>query len=145
MCAYSSTRKKDYPSRGLTFDQFLRTINRKVDVVGKVASKLDAVFDAYKLAIKADIAQLEGRKGEFNAFKLDALEIGGTALFDRIDRAFPLSEKMFDSSGLERLVDECEALRRKLKQAAQKALGISDHIRSAPLESDEFLRLQIHR
>lgn len=145
MCAYSSTRKKDYPSSGLTFDQFLRSINRKVDVVGKVASKLDAVFDAYKQAIKADIAQLEGRKGEFNAFKLDALEIGGTALFDRIDRAFPLSEKMFDSSGLERLVDECEGLRRKLKQAAQKALGVSDHIRSAPLESDEFLRLRIRR
>ena len=145
MCAYSSTRKKDYPSSGLTFDQFLRSINRKVDVVGKVASKLDAVFDAYKQAIKADIEQLEGRKGEFNAFKLDALEIGGTELFDRIDRAFPLSEKMFDSSGLERLVNDCEGLRRSLKQAAQKALGISDHIRSAPVESDEFLRLRIRR
>jgi hypothetical protein len=145
MCAYSSTRKKDYPSSGLTFDQFLRSINRKVDVVGKVASKLDAVFDAYKQAIKADIEQLEGRKGEFNAFKLDALEIGGTELFDRIDRAFPLSEKMFDSSELERLVNDCEGLRRSLKQAAQKALGISDHIRSAPVESDEFLRLRIRR
>ena len=83
MCAYSSTRKKDYLSSGLTFEQFLRSINRKVDVVGKVNSKLDTVFDAYKQAIQADIAQLEGRKGEFNAFKLDALEIGGTALFDR--------------------------------------------------------------
>ncbi|MDU1662089.1 MAG: hypothetical protein E6861_21835, partial [Stenotrophomonas maltophilia] len=107
MCAYSSTRKKDYPSSGLTFEQFLRSINRKVDVVGKVTSKLDTVFEAYKQAIQADIAQLEGRKGEFNAFKLDALEIGGTALFDRIDRAFPISEQMFDSSGLEKLVDEC--------------------------------------
>ena len=145
MCAYSSTRKKDYPSNGLTFDQFLRSINRKVDVIGKVSSKLDAVFDAYKQAINDDIALLEGRKGEFNSFKLDALEIGGTELFDRIDRAFPLSEKMFDSSGLERLVDECEGLRRKLKKAAQKALGGSEHIRSAPLESDEFLRVRIRR
>ncbi|CAI3809594.1 MULTISPECIES: hypothetical protein [Pseudomonas] len=83
MYAYSSTRKKDYPSSGLAFEQFLHSINRKVDVVGKVNSKLDTVFDAYKQAIQADIAQLEGRKGEFNAFKLDALEIGGTALFDR--------------------------------------------------------------
>ncbi|AJE20115.1 hypothetical protein [Azotobacter chroococcum] len=123
MCAYSSTRKKDYPSSGLTLDQFLRSINRKVDVVGKVSSRLDAVFDAYKQAINADIAQLEGRKGEFNAFKLDALEIGGTELFDRIDQAFPLSEQMFDSSVLERLADECERLRRTLKLAAQKALA----------------------
>lgn len=125
MCAYSTVRKKDYPCSGLSFDQFLRSINRKVDVVGRVASKLDAVFDAYKEAIKTDIAQLEGRKEEFNAFKLDALEIGGTELFDRIDRAFPLSEQMLDSSELERLLDECESLRRKLKLAAQKALGPS--------------------
>lgn len=122
MCAYSSTRKKDYPFSGLTFEQFLRSINRKVDVVDKVASKLDTVFDAYKQAIQADITQLEGRKREFNAFKLDALEIGGTALFDRIDRSFPMSEQIFDSSGLEKLLKECEGLRRILKLAAQKAL-----------------------
>ncbi|HGW3656243.1 TPA: hypothetical protein ACNH47_001645 [Pseudomonas aeruginosa] len=125
MCAYSTVRKKDYPFSGLTFDQFLRSINRKVDVVGRVASKLDVIFDAYKEAIKTDIAQLDGRKEEFNAFKLDALEIGGTDLFDRIDRAFPLSEQILDSSELERLLDECESLRRKLKLAAQKALGPS--------------------
>lgn len=123
MCAYSSTRKKDYPSSGLTLEQFLHSINRKVDVVGKVACRLDAVFDAYKQAINADIAQLEERKGEFNAFRLDALEIGGTVLFDRIDQAFPLSEQMFDSSGLEKLADECESLRHTLKLAAQKALA----------------------
>jgi hypothetical protein len=81
------------------------------------------VFDEYKQALEADIEQLESRKGEFNAFKLDALEIGGTALFDRIDQAFPLTEQMFESSGLERLVDECESLRRKLKLAAQQALA----------------------
>lgn len=131
MCAYSSVRKKDYPFSGLTFDQFLRSINRKVDVVGRVTSKLDAVFDAYKQAIKTDIAQLEGRKDEFNAFKLDALEIGGTELFDRIDRAFPLSEQMLDSSELERLVDECESLRRKLKLAAQEALGAPSKAQTA--------------
>lgn len=146
MCAYSSTRKKDYPSSGLTFEQFLRSINRKVDVVGKVNSKLDTVFDAYKQAIQADIAQLEGRKGEFNAFKLDALEIGGTALFDRIDRAFPISEQMFDSSGLEKLVDECEGLRRTLKLAARKALEVCELVRTrTSVESDDFLRTRIRR
>lgn len=125
MCAYSSTRKKDYPCSGLTFEQFLRSINRKVDVIDKVTFELDTVFNAYKQAIQADIAQLEGRKGEFNAFKLDALEIGGTALFDRIDRSFPMSEQIFDSSGLEKLLKECEGLRRMLKLAAQKALNES--------------------
>ena len=123
MCAYSSTRKKEYAVSGQTFAEFLRSINRKVDVVGKVGTKLDAVFDEYKQALETDIEQLESRKGEFNAFKLDALEIGGTALFDRIDQAFPLTEQMFESSGLERLVDECESLRRKLKLAAQQALA----------------------
>ena len=86
-------------------------------------SQLEALFDEYKQALETDIEQLESRKGEFNAFKLDALEIGGTALFDRIDQAFPLTEQMFESSGLERLVDECESLRRKLKLAAQQALA----------------------
>lgn len=124
MCAYSSILKNDYPSRGLTFDQFLRSINRKVDVVGRITGKLDTVFDSYKQAIQADIAQLKSCKYEFNMFKLDALELGGTALFDKIDQAFPMSEQMFDSSGLERLVTECEALREKLKLAARKALGV---------------------
>lgn len=123
MCAYSSVRKKDYQSDGLTLEQFLSSINRKVDVVGKVTSKLDAVFDAYKGALKADIAQMEERKREFNSFKLDALEIGGTALFDRIDKAFPLAEELFDSSALEELVGECENVRRTLKQAAQESLA----------------------
>ncbi|PWB34351.1 hypothetical protein DCO48_06530 [Pseudomonas sp. SDI] len=123
MCAYSSVRRKDYPCTGLTLAEFLRSINHKVDVVGKIDKKLNAVFDAYQRAIEADIAQLEGRKGEFNAFKLDALEVGGTALFDRIDQAFPLTEQMFDTSTLEKLVGECQNLRGKLRKAAAKALA----------------------
>jgi len=147
MCAYSSTaRRRTYPSTGLTFEEFLRSINRKVDVVGKISNKLDAVFDAYKHAIKADIAQLKGRKNEFNAFKMDALEIGGTALHERIERAFPISEQMFDASELEQLVVDCEDLRRKLKQAAQKALQGSDHARTKGAdETEDFLRLRIRR
>ncbi|MFJ4444068.1 dynamin family protein [Pseudomonas sp. NPDC089422] len=146
MCAYSSTaRKRTYPSTGLAFEQFLRSINCKVDVVGKISNKLDAVFDAYKCAIKADIAQLKGRKNEFNAFKLDALEIGGTALHDRIERAFPLSEQMFDVSELEQLVGDCEDLRHKLKLAAQKALRGADQAHSKSAETEEFLRLRIRR
>lgn len=122
MCAYSSTRKKEYAVSGQAFPDFLRSINRKVDVVDTIGSKLDAVFDAYKQAIKADIAQLESRRREFNAFKLDALEIGGTVLFDRVDQAFTLSEEMLESSELEKLVEECESLRHTLKLAAKKAL-----------------------
>jgi len=124
MCAYSSTSKSDYPSNGLTFDQFLRSINVKVDVVGKITSKLDAVFNAYKLAIKTDITRLQSRKDEFNAFKLDAMELGGTELFDRIDQAFPLSDQMFDYSELIGLLNECESLHDKLKLAARKALAM---------------------
>lgn len=123
MCAYSSTRRKEYAASGKTFAEFLRSINSKVDVVGKIGSKLDAVFDKYKQALEADIAKLESHKGELNALKLDAMEIGGTALFDRIDQALPLTEQMFDSSGLEKLVGECESLRRSLKLAAQRALA----------------------
>ncbi|GKQ66637.1 GTPase [Aeromonas caviae] len=122
ICAYSSTSKREYPSKGLTLDQFLRSINVKVDVVGKMTSKLDAVFNAYKAAIKNDITLLQSRKDEFNAFKLDAMELGGTELFDRIDQAFPLSEQMFDYSELIGLLNECESLHDKLKLAAQKAL-----------------------
>ncbi len=122
MCAYSSTRKKEYAVSGQAFHEFLRSINCKVDVVDKIDSKLDAVFDAYQQAIKADIAQLESRRSELNAFKLDALEIGGTVLFDRVDQAFTMSDVMLESSELEKLVDECENLRCRLKQAAKKAL-----------------------
>lgn len=144
MCAYSSIRQKDYPFNGLPFEQFLRSINRKVDVVGKVISRLDGVFNAYKHAINADIAQLKARKKEFAAFKLDALEIGGTDLFDRFDQAFPISEQAFDASGLEKLANECEQLSRRVKLAAQKALGISDSVRNrAAFEENEFLRTRI--
>lgn len=129
ICAYSSTSKREYPSKGLTLDQFLRSINVKVDVVGKMTSKLDAVFNAYKAAIKNDITLLQSRKDEFNAFKLDAMELGGTELFDRIDQAFPLSEQMFDYSELIGLLNECESLHDKLKLAAQKALVSIDGAR----------------
>jgi hypothetical protein len=146
MCAYSSTaRQRTYPTTGRTFEKFLRSINRKVDVVGKTSIKLDAVFDAYKRAIKTDIAQLKSRKKEFNDFKMDALEIGGTPLYDRIERAFPISEQMFDISALEQLAVECETLRQKLKQAAQNALQSVDQAFSKGAETEEFLRLRIRR
>ncbi|MBU5807430.1 hypothetical protein [Pseudomonas aeruginosa] len=58
-----------------------------------------------------------------------------------IDRAFPISEQMFDSSGLEKLVDECEGLRRTLKPAARKALEVCELVRTrTSVESDDFLR-----
>lgn len=120
--AYSSTRRRTYPSSGISLDQFLRSINHKVDVVDKVNRKINAVFDSYKKAIEADIAELEKRQDEFNAFKLDALEIGGTELFDRIDKAFPLSKQILDTSVQKKLKQECESLRHALKIAAQKAL-----------------------
>lgn len=122
MCAYSSTSKREYPSKGLTFDQFLRSINVKVDVVGKITNKLDAVFNAYKMAIKNDITLLQRQKNKFNSFKLDAMELGGTELFDRIDRALPQSEQMFNYPELIGLLNECESLHDKLKLAAREAL-----------------------
>ncbi|MDC9031577.1 dynamin family protein [Pseudomonas aeruginosa] len=124
--AYSSTRRRTYPSSGISLDQFLRSINHKVDVVDKVNRKINAVFDSYKKAIEADIAELEKRQDEFNAFKLDALEIGGTELFDRIDKAFPLSKQILDTSVQKKLEQECENLRRALKIAAQKALLVQE-------------------
>ena len=80
MYAYSSTRKKDYPSSALASNGLPAG---RPGLLTLCVPAFTGVFDAYKQAIQADIAQLEGRKGEFNAFKLDALEIGGTALFDR--------------------------------------------------------------
>lgn len=88
---------------------------------------------------------MKGRKKEFNDFKMDALEIGGTPLHDRIERAFPISEQMFDTSELEQLVVECEDLRHKLKQAAQNALQSVDQTLSKGAETEEFLRLRIRR
>ena len=95
-------------------------------MVDKVNRKINAVFDSYKKAIEADIAELEKRQDEFNAFKLDALEIGGTELFDRIDKAFPLSKQILDTSVQKKLEQECENLRRALKIAAQKALLVQE-------------------
>jgi len=123
ICAHSSTRQGVYPFKGRKFEEFLCAINRKVDVVGKVTRRLDDVFDAYKQAIAVDIEQLKSRKKQFDAFKLYALEVGGTALFHRIDQAVPINEQSCDLSGLEKLADECEQLRRKLKQSCEKSLA----------------------
>ena len=124
--AYSSTRRRTYSSSGISLDQFLRSINHKVDVVDKVNRKINAVFDSYKKAIETDIAELEQRQDELNAFKLDALEMGGTELFDRIEKAFPLSKQILDTSAQKKLERECEELRRALKIAAQKALLVQE-------------------
>lgn len=122
MCAYSSIRTKEYRTTGQTLSDFLRKINRQVDVVGHIEKKLDDVFNKYQQAIQADIEQLECQARQFNDFKLDALEIGGTTLFDRIEQALPMYEQMFDSSKLKQLLAECETLRQKLKQAAAVAI-----------------------
>lgn len=124
ICAYSSTRKKEYAVSGQKLTEFLRSINHKVDIIGQIGNKIDDVFDKYERALQADLKQLEENARKFNDFKLDALEIGGTTLYDRVDEAFPISGQMLDSSELEQLLTECEDLRQKLKLAAQKSISL---------------------
>lgn len=143
ICAYSSTRKKNYEYRGLSLNQFLCSLNRKVDVVGKIVNRIDAVFDLYAQALKEDMKKLEAERRTLNAIKLFALEHGGTALFDKvqekIEDEFPLSGQS-DTPRLEALANECESLRYRLIVAAQKALAASWKVEShARLASDEFL------
>lgn len=122
ICAYSSLSQKEYPFSGLMLEEFLGLINCKVDVVDKIYNKIDAVFNAYNQAIQADINLLKKRVDEINAIKLDALEMGGTALLDLLYQKFPNADLIFDPSELKEILEECEQLRRNLKLAVKNIL-----------------------
>jgi len=123
MCAYSSTKKREYGCSGEPFADFLRSHNHKVDVAGIIFRKIDGIFNRYKAAIQGDINQIGNRKRSFDNFKMDALEIGGTVLFDRLDKAFPDADNTFATFHLEQLLEECENLRCKLKESARRILA----------------------
>jgi GTPase SAR1 family protein len=123
MYAYSSIQKKSYGCLGQSFADFLRSINRHVDITQEISNKIDAIFDRYNSAIQFDINEINTRRSAFNNFKMDALEIGGTALLDRMEKVFPETDNTFATSELVELLNECEILREKLKKGAREILA----------------------
>lgn len=124
MCAYTSIRKKTYPSTGMSLDRFLRSINRKTDVINEIHNKIDRIFASYSKAIHSDISKTKKLKQKFETIKLEALKTGGTELYKITRKLLCEPEELLNNSELESLHAEAEALCLKLKNSATDAINI---------------------
>lgn len=122
ICAYSSRKGEVHSWRGESLEEFLRRQNRRRDVLGEIEHKIDDVFDRYKYAIEQDISVCCERRKDFERFKLDALESGGSELYRRMSELCAPLEVGLDVTGLQKHARECEGLRKLFKEAARSTL-----------------------
>ncbi|MDD2883960.1 MAG: dynamin family protein [Dechloromonas sp.] len=82
--AYSSTQRRSVAHRGRPLMEHFVQINQNGDVMQRLEERLKEVFDMYDDAIQADIETIRNRKRAINGLQLDALEIGGSELYKKM-------------------------------------------------------------
>lgn len=123
ICAYSSSRKKEYSIKGVSLSEFLKKVNNKVDVIGRTLDKINSVFNKYIKAIDSDIDKLRSSKSELESFKMQALEVVGTTVYSEIENILPDYDEILDTSNLLKQRSDCEEIRKKFIEIAEEALN----------------------
>ena len=122
ICAYSSRKRRTHHYIGQKLEDFLRVHNQKYAARSRIEKKIDAVFNHYQQAIVRDLTTRKARRMAFDSFKIEALQRGGSDLYQKINDLSTPIESEYDSADLMKLNQECEDLRKRFKETAYAAL-----------------------
>jgi len=122
ICAYSSSKKKVYLCKGQSLDDFFITHNKRHNIIKEFDIKIDEVFNQYKQAIENDRINRASQRKSIEKFKLKALEVGGSKMYETITELCQSIESGCDSEELSVLGVECEKLRKIFKGTIKNAL-----------------------
>jgi len=117
--AYSSTKGREYAFINRSLHDFLKDANHSSTATEHLFARLEAIMKMYRDALQSDISQLEKNKGTFNSFKLDALEIGGAELYERMQDSLAEVEGSYDTSELKAFLQDLTRLQNEFKGAIE--------------------------
>lgn len=110
ICAYSSTQRRNITHRGISLMDHFSQINQRRDAIQQLERRAREVFDMYDTAIQSEIEAVLHRNRAINGLKLDALEIGGSELYDKMFNSIISLDRSEDSILLESQLRESRRL-----------------------------------
>lgn len=122
ICAYSSVQCNEIIFRRCGLMDYFKQINRQTDALEHISQKVMEVFDMYDAAIQADIDVVKQQKILINGLKLDALEIGGEELYEKMSTSIWKLESNFDASKFEGWLRESKRLRQDFIKAIEMVM-----------------------
>lgn len=109
--AYSSTQSRVITHRGPPLMDYFAQINQRGDTRKRLEDRVAEVFDMYDRAIRSDVESIRQQKHSINGLKLDALEIGGAELYEKMQGTIDKLDQHLDVAPLEKWLKESRRLR----------------------------------
>jgi hypothetical protein len=131
ICAYSSTLRKVITHRGKPLMDHFIQINQQCNTRERLEGRLAEVFDMYDEAIQSDIDAIREQKIAMNGLHLDALEIGGTVLYQKMLKSISKIDQKLDATTFEQWLKDSQRLRVSFTDAIQLTINDLDGITGA--------------
>lgn len=122
--AYSSTQRRSVAHRGLSLMDYFTQINQNGDAIQGLEERLKEVFDMYDDAIQSDIETIHNRKRAINGLQLDALEIGGSELYEKMQENIANLNQKEDTAPLENLLKESRRMLEAFTNAIRQTTAV---------------------
>jgi GTP-binding protein EngB required for normal cell division len=122
ICAYSSTLRKVISHRGKLLMDYFFQINQQGNTQQRLEERLATVFNMYDEAIQFDINAIREQKIAMNGFRLDALEIGGIVLYEKMLKSISKVDKNLDSTTFEQWLKDSQRLRVSFTDAIHQTI-----------------------
>lgn len=119
--AYSSTLREEVAYRKVPLLEHFARINRRGNAQQTLEKRLGEVFAMYDEAIRADIEALHAQKIAINGLRLDCLEFGGQAVYERMLDPIDKLTNNLDTSPLDGWLKESRRLHEAFSEAVQQA------------------------
>lgn len=118
--AYSSTLRRIFTHRGQPLMDYFARINQQSDARKHLEGQLKEAFDMYEEAIQSGIAANRQQKLAINGLKLDALEIGGAGLYEKMLETIAKLDQKLDTAPLEKSLKESRRMLDAFTDAIQQ-------------------------
>ena len=120
--AYSSTKRKVLLHDGPSLFDFLAHFNRAEHGKADVIDRLEAIFSTYGEALQTQITAIQSQRRSINDLQLDALELGGEDVYNKILHRVTQLDTMLSTTVLDKAIHEARGLAARLREALRDAL-----------------------
>jgi len=124
ICAYSSKRRRMYGFKKLGLMDFFAKINQpNNDVCEHLYQRLGEVFGMYEKSLQDDIGRTRQHRRALNGLKIDALEIGGSELMEKMADRIEKLDAGTDLKQLENALKKSRDLYRQFIDAVKLSVN----------------------
>jgi len=123
ICAYSSRQRRMFGFRKMELMDYFAQQNQAKDVLGQVRERLFSVFDMYDESLREEIDRTRKHRRALNGLKLDALEIGGSELMEKMAERIEKLDAGTNVTQLENMLKKSRSLRQDFSNAVMLSIN----------------------